>query len=517
MTRDRTRIEEGSAGEAGGGGGDGGTPGKVTRSEKIQRRAAGGAEPAADALSGMNVSGGGAPLPDGVRGQFESSLGADLGGVRLHTGGESAEAARSLNAQAFTVGNDIHFGEGRFQPDDPFGVHLLAHEVAHTQQQAGGSGGAQLKGLDVSMPDDASEVEADRAADAMVKGAPAKVSSAAPSVQRSWLVDDEGDGDSAQYAAPVGAAEPAKKKPEYLSSYLKNRAFPWDLLQPEAKGKKRLTRQIIEDWIKFYDLVVYGAPFPDRMQDCNFNGASTNVNGVWTIFMQESRKANFIDDPFGAHEIISKDQAAKRAEATRIWEDNMKKNNGGGGGPAEPPKYWPGKEPFEDPDKDKKKAEHGTHLELEYEFTPITPKVTWGGHTEVEGPKHEIKGVFTSKVKEIGSWKAELTGSVVVEIESGKPPRLGSEIEGKLTREFLAKHVELELTAKMLVENKDKLEGGQTVKGHLMSSPITVKPSADLNLVYTIPGTKGMVEVKGGVSADPEGISFGAAFGVKWK
>ena len=144
-------------------------------------------------------------------------------------------------------------------------MHLLAHEVAHTQQQAGGSGGgAQLKGLDVSMPGDASEVEADRAADAMVRGEAATVSAAGAGVQRFFgLFDDDeegGGGGTTQDAV----AEPAKKKADYLVSYLKGRAFPWDLLQPEAKGKKRLTRQIIEDWLTFYQLVVYGAPFPDR-------------------------------------------------------------------------------------------------------------------------------------------------------------------------------------------------------------------------------------------------------------
>lgn len=509
MTRDQTRREEGSAGEAGGGGG--GTPGKVTRSEKIQRRAAGGAEPSADALSGMSVSGGGAPLPDGVRGRFESSLGADLGGVRVHTGGDSAEAARGLNAQAFTVGNDIHFGEGRFQPEDPFGMHLLAHEVAHTQQQAGGSGGAQLKGLDVSLPGDASEVEADRAADAMVKGAPATVSAAGASVQRFfglWDEDEEGGGGGGGTTQDA-VAEPAKKKAEYLQSYLHNRAFPWDLLQPEAKGKKRLTRQIIEDWLTFYQLVVYGAPFPDRMQDCNFNGASTNVNGVWSIFMKESKAANFIDDPFGAYEIISKDQKAKRDEATRVWEENQKKNNGGGGGPAEPPKYWPGKEPVED---DKKKAAHGgTHLEIEWEFTPAKAKIGWDGHVEAEGPEHELKGELFTRVKEVGGWTASVTGSGLVKFKGSHLEEIGGEIAGKMSRD-LFEHVAIEFVGKVVAANKK----GEPSKGREHSVSVHVEPSAEVSVEYEIPGTKGKLKVKGGVSADPEGFSAGASFVVTW-
>jgi hypothetical protein len=98
--------------------------------------------------------------------------------VCTRTGAESAQAAEAVGAHAFAVGNDIHFGAGKFQPDDPFGLHLLAHEVAHTQQQSSAAPSVQHK-LEVSQPGDASEHEADRAADAMVKGAPTRVSGGA--------------------------------------------------------------------------------------------------------------------------------------------------------------------------------------------------------------------------------------------------------------------------------------------------------------------------------------------------
>ncbi|MEO7730416.1 MAG: DUF4157 domain-containing protein, partial [Kofleriaceae bacterium] len=78
---------------------------------------------------------------------------------------------------AYTVGQDIHFAEGRYAPDDPAGIHLLAHEVAHTLHQAAGAPTRQHK-LEVSSPGDAAEVEADRAADAMVRGATAVIAGA---------------------------------------------------------------------------------------------------------------------------------------------------------------------------------------------------------------------------------------------------------------------------------------------------------------------------------------------------
>lgn len=117
----------------------------------------------------------GEPLPAPARERFETSLGADLSAVRVHAGPRSAAAAKSVGARAYTEGQDIHFGEGQYAPADPFGMHLLAHEVAHTVQQAGSTPTRQDK-LEVSSPQDAAETEADLAADAMVAGQPASVS-----------------------------------------------------------------------------------------------------------------------------------------------------------------------------------------------------------------------------------------------------------------------------------------------------------------------------------------------------
>jgi hypothetical protein len=54
--------------------------------------------------------------------------------VRLHVGEKAAESARSVNAAAFTVGNDVVFGRGSYSPDTSAGKHILAHELAHVFQ-----------------------------------------------------------------------------------------------------------------------------------------------------------------------------------------------------------------------------------------------------------------------------------------------------------------------------------------------------------------------------------------------
>jgi hypothetical protein len=147
-------------------------PGALLRKARDANGVGEGAEAAVSRATGSS----GTPLPEDVRERFETSLGADLSGVRVHSGVESADAASAVGAKAYTVGNDIHFADGNYAPTDPFGLHLLAHEVAHTVQQAGVPQGMQYK-LEVSSPDDAAEVEADRAADAIVKGDKASITS----------------------------------------------------------------------------------------------------------------------------------------------------------------------------------------------------------------------------------------------------------------------------------------------------------------------------------------------------
>jgi Domain of unknown function (DUF4157)/Putative peptidoglycan binding domain len=61
---------------------------------------------------------------------------ADFSHVRLHTGARAAESARTVNAKAYTVGHEVVFGEGHYRPETSEGRKLLAHELAHTVQQA---------------------------------------------------------------------------------------------------------------------------------------------------------------------------------------------------------------------------------------------------------------------------------------------------------------------------------------------------------------------------------------------
>ena len=81
------------------------------------------------------LSGTGAPLDATARSKLEPRFGFDFSDVRVHVGREAAGAALSLGARAFTVGRDIFFAAGEYQPGTASGLHLIAHELTHTIQQ----------------------------------------------------------------------------------------------------------------------------------------------------------------------------------------------------------------------------------------------------------------------------------------------------------------------------------------------------------------------------------------------
>ena len=79
-----------------------------------------------------------------VRGLMEERFGVEFGDVRIHSDGEAASAARTVDAAAFTVGADIVFGRDRYAPQTAAGKRLLAHELTHVlQQSAGRTAGVQ--------------------------------------------------------------------------------------------------------------------------------------------------------------------------------------------------------------------------------------------------------------------------------------------------------------------------------------------------------------------------------------
>ncbi|MGW9117875.1 eCIS core domain-containing protein [Streptomyces sp. NPDC055663] len=118
------------------------------------------------------VSGAGQPLDIGVRRELEEQLGHDLGSVRLHTDRDAGALTALLGADAVAVGQDVFFGEGKYQPGTEQGRALLAHELLHTIQQPYVSGALKV-GRDlgeVSAPHQPAERAAEDTAQSVARG-----------------------------------------------------------------------------------------------------------------------------------------------------------------------------------------------------------------------------------------------------------------------------------------------------------------------------------------------------------
>ena len=77
----------------------------------------------------------GKQLERGTRSHMESLLGRDFGDVSIHTDSAADSLAKALQAKAFTVGSDVFFHEGAYQPGSISGKKLLGHELTHVAQQ----------------------------------------------------------------------------------------------------------------------------------------------------------------------------------------------------------------------------------------------------------------------------------------------------------------------------------------------------------------------------------------------
>ena len=79
----------------------------------------------------------GQPLDAGTRAFMEPRFGHDFSQVRVHMDARAAESARAVNALAYTVGRDVVFGKGEYEPGTSEGKRLMAHELTHVVQQGG--------------------------------------------------------------------------------------------------------------------------------------------------------------------------------------------------------------------------------------------------------------------------------------------------------------------------------------------------------------------------------------------
>ncbi len=140
---------------------------EICKSTALQRRASGPAVSGAPPIVDTVLRSPGSPLDGDTRQFMASRFGQDFEQVRIHDGALAAESARAVHARAFTVGQDIVFASGEYDPRSTAGRHLLAHELTHTIQQSG-VGRTALERAAVGGADSQFEREADAAADAVI-------------------------------------------------------------------------------------------------------------------------------------------------------------------------------------------------------------------------------------------------------------------------------------------------------------------------------------------------------------
>ena len=106
----------------------------------VQRQGEAGMAAVPDLEVSINQArGGGQAIANNIREPMEQAFGADFSGVKVHTDRQSDQLNRSIQARAFTTGQDVFFRQGEYNPGSRGGQELLAHELTHVVQQNGGA------------------------------------------------------------------------------------------------------------------------------------------------------------------------------------------------------------------------------------------------------------------------------------------------------------------------------------------------------------------------------------------
>jgi Domain of unknown function (DUF4157) len=119
----------------------------------------------------------GQTLDSETRAFLEPRFGHSFGDVRVYADGQADQLAREYQARAFTVGQDVFFRDGEYDPNSPGGLGLLAHELTHTIQQRDAK--REPGTLEISQKGDSSEREAHTASSQVLAGRSAQVSGTA--------------------------------------------------------------------------------------------------------------------------------------------------------------------------------------------------------------------------------------------------------------------------------------------------------------------------------------------------
>ena len=256
------------------------------------------------------LAGPGARLDPGTRAFMEPRFRQDFSQVRVHSDQTAAEAARVLNARAFTVGDHIFFGAGQSGADGA-GQRLMAHELTHVIQQREGavSGVPGPGGLKVSNPGDAFEAAAERRAAAVVSGraratsiplaraaGTARARGGPPAIQR-FLAGEWGHGGVEETALQEAGYSKQEAEEAYFGNWLRDFSQQMDKDSPTDP-----------DTLEMIRLLAVG----------EFNRAPTNED------LGRYLPSEHVDNPLGGK--TAEDEDRKMTEAERAQREKSRGN-----------------------------------------------------------------------------------------------------------------------------------------------------------------------------------------------
>jgi hypothetical protein len=108
----------------------------------------------------------GQPLNAQTRAYFEPRFGHDFSRIKVHVDEKAEESAKEIGASAYTVGKNIVFAKGHYQPTAQKGRQLIAHELTHVLQQEEGS---IPERLEIAEPENDAEKEANAASQGLTR------------------------------------------------------------------------------------------------------------------------------------------------------------------------------------------------------------------------------------------------------------------------------------------------------------------------------------------------------------
>ena len=193
---------------------------------------------------------------------FEPRFGHDFSNVKIHNDGVAAKSAQSINALAYTTGNNIVFNQGQYAPNSESGQRLMAHELTHVVQQGGSKPNAAVQRKEVKEHGDIKDVTYDAIGDCD------RVGGTAPGKEKEQIVP------GVKYAVDSDKIDPA------LARALNLFVHKW-----HARGAKERVS-------------IYGYASTDGPEGYNWTLSCKRANSVKQILLNPTDKSKGIDETF---------------------------------------------------------------------------------------------------------------------------------------------------------------------------------------------------------------------------